>query len=327
MNEYGIFSKEEPRIDNLSQLRSAYMPNSFVSGHIVLGVQCLLPGRHELIFQCRDPVKRLMSGILRKYIKFDHSGMSLNCANQGTLKNTLKKLFADDRFLSFECNGITRRLAGLAMLEPSCKNNIFNLNNMILESRYPLELAERLAEKNLETIDHIFLAEDLDKSLFAYELQAQRGPILNPFVEGHKNKSSTFTSRREGIMNTSQAQRMLAEIEEHLHSITETDRRTYSRIENKQKSIYSTMGFCEQSIRARNILQKDRLLDLNKYLGLGTTKEKSYYIAQMVKARVGRLEDTSLRSMAIKDITNCLFWDDHLRSELRSLFESNSFLN
>ena len=58
MNEYGIFSKEEPRIDNLSQLEGAYMPNSFVSGHIFLGVQCLLPGRHELIFQCRGPRKK-----------------------------------------------------------------------------------------------------------------------------------------------------------------------------------------------------------------------------------------------------------------------------
>ena len=91
MNEYGIFSKDEPRINNLSQLRSAYTSHSLVSGHIVFGLQCLLPGRHELIIQCRDPVKRLMSGLLRKYIKFDHSGMFLNCTNQGTLESTLKK--------------------------------------------------------------------------------------------------------------------------------------------------------------------------------------------------------------------------------------------
>lgn len=184
-NGHPIWYKSNPtQITTLEQIRDKFQPGYIVGGHLFTGIESLIGGSWDLWMNARNPVERVSSGLLRFHSKslarLDKDNELMQRTNALSTQEDVIKLLNGP--LKREVNGLSKRLAGMAIANDISINQESNLEKiMFLEKDFSDEYLYKVAVQQLSRLKILILPNAFQASILCLEEAYQLPPVINPF--------------------------------------------------------------------------------------------------------------------------------------------------
>lgn len=245
-------------------------------GHLCSGVEALIPGDWHLWLNAREPIDRLTSGIIRFHAsKFliKPGAYSIADAKAHSL-SIFRELFSGP--LRHECNGISKRLAGLSSATAFNVDLNTNLETLsCFDSHSSDELLYEAALLRLDSAKIIILPGYLHESLMCIERMYSLPPLLNLFSDLRHNSSD--------LGKASSDQMKLFELgSEFISSICGVDLLLWPKITKKFHEQLGFYSISERDILIRKIIHAEPFVSPDIIQSAGNDKE----VIQKITARL-----------------------------------------
>ncbi len=248
------------RLRTLKQLREAQKQTPgksvIIGGHLFLGLEAAFPGNWDCWMSAREPISRLVSGLLRFHSRsINHTDIDLMGVESIDFSNPQQVDNFLETTLRRESNGISKRLASFAITKSPLIPVDSNLERLsfLEEEEYDQNELFDAAEANLSRLRILILSDWVHISALCIEkMYNLSSPLINPFSDLHHNPV-----RLGG--NSYKDRRLLDCCGEILHKHTSVDSRIWPLIAAKFASQVDALGIEEDDVKVREMLHTEPL--------------------------------------------------------------------